>query len=342
MVIQKENKKYELTIIYVNYKCHHVLEESLISLINQKYSNYIVFIVDNTPGNKEYLKIKKTQEKFKNNFKIVLLKPKYNLGYAGGNNYAIKRSYSKYILLLNCDTELAPNFLQKSIDYLNSNPQVGLLSPKMLYFRYKNLIWYAGAYLNPKSFVFTYHLGRNQKDSDQYNQIKETAYANGTALFVRRDVIKIVGLMDEIFFMYVEEVDWNYRARKSNYKIIYFPKAVVYHKTPLITKKYKSQFRENPFKLYLSTRNIFIFTFKHFSLKVLILFLLIYPLKATLIESLLSIKIIPEFISSQIRAFYYGLLIGIRRRTNRSCKKIMIKEMKYLNKFEKISRSTQK
>ena len=342
MSLPKYSKDYELTIIFVNYKSSLLIDDCLKSLTLQMYKNFNVIIVDNSPGNNEYIKLKKLKTKYEKYIEIVLLKPKYNLGFAGGNNYAIKISNSEFLLLLNCDMELAPHTLQKSIDYLKNNFDVGLLSPKILFFNDKKRIWYAGSYLNPKSFEFSYHIGWNQKDQGQYDQIKETAYANGAALFIRQEVVNKIGLMDEIFFMYAEETDWNYRAKKNKYKIIYYPGAVVYHKVDLIKKENKLGFRENAFQVYLYTRNKIIFTLKHFSIMTFVIFLIKFELKTTLIEIFLSIiKRNLEFTSSQIRAIFLGLIIGIKRRTNRSCKKLMIKEMKYLRKFTKISRSTQ-
>jgi len=329
-------KNKELTIILINYKSHDLLRECLNSLKRQTYKNFNVFIVDNTPGNYEYYKLEKYKKKFKQFFEIYLFKPKLNLGFAGGNNLAIKNSNSYFILLLNCDTELESNTLEKCISFLKENSDVGMLSPKILYFKKKNLIWYAGAYLNPRSIYFSYHIGLNQKNDDKYNVITETSYACGAALFTKREIIEKIGLMDEIFFMYVEETDWNYRVKKAGYKIIYFPEAVIYHKVDVINKYNRLGFRDNPFQIYLYNRNKIIFTMKHFSLIDIISFFLKFQFRTNFFEifwAIINNK--SNFFLAQIRSTIMGLTIGIRRRPNRNCRKLLKAEMNYLNKFIK-------
>ena len=340
---QKFSNLAELTIIFINYKCSSVLKECLESLINQTYKKFQIFIVDNSPGVKEYKQLEKLEKSFEGILNIYLFKPKFNLGFAGGNNYALRHVTSKYILLLNCDTELESNTLEKCISFLKENSDVGMLSPKILYFKKKNLIWYAGAYLNPKSIYFSYHIGLNQKNDDKYDVITETSYACGAALFTKREIIEKIGLMDEIFFMYVEEIDWNYRVKKAGYKIGYFPEAVIYHKVDVINKYNRLGFRDNPFQIYLYNRNKIIFTIKHFSLIDIISFFLKFQFRTIFFEifwAIINNK--SNFFLAQIRSTITGLTIGFRRRTNRNCRKLLKVEMNYLNKFIKISASTRK
>ena len=190
--------------------------------------------------------------------------------------------------------------------------------------------------MNPRSIYFSYHIGLNQKDNGKYDEIKETDFTNGAALFTTHKVIEEIGLLDEIFFMYAEDSDWSFRAKEKGYKLIYFPETVVYHKVNPITKKTRSGYRENPFQIYLYTRNKIIFTLKYYSLLDVFLFFCIHQVRSTFIEILLSfIQRKPKFLIAQFRALIMGTLIGLRRRTNRNCRTIMKKEYKYLNMFQK-------
>lgn len=216
-----------------------------------------------------------------------------------------------------------------------------MLTPKILFFNDPKRIWYAGAYVNPRSFYFIYHIGLNQKDAIKFNEIKETCYACGAALFTKCEVVERIGLLDEIFFIYVEETDWNYRAKKIGYKIIYFPETFVLHKVEIMNKKNRFGSIENPFQMYLCNRNKITFVIKHFSPTDILFFLIKFQFRTNFIEfcwSILHNK--PEFLLTQIRSLIMGIIIGIKRRTNRNCRKLLKIEMNYIYKLNVVNIKT--
>ena len=325
-----------VSILLINFNNNHFTIDCLKSLTKINYENFEVLITDNGSTHSNYLKLKNDIKQFTSKLNIKLIRSNIKLYFAGGTNKAIKESNGEYICLLNNDTEVEPNFLKIIINYMEKNEEIGMLCPKIVFYTKPTHIWYAGAYLNPRSIYFSYHFGLNQKDNGQYDEIKETSYANGAALFTKREVIKNIGLLDEIYFMYSEEVDWNYRAKQIGYKLIYFPETVVYHKVNPITKENRLGYRKNPFQVYLYTRNKIIFTFKNYSLLDVVLFFYIHQLRTTFIEILLSIlQRKPKFLIAHFRALIMGIIIGLRRRTNRNCRKIIKKEYKYINMFKK-------
>ncbi|MFX0104099.1 MAG: glycosyltransferase family 2 protein [Candidatus Hodarchaeota archaeon] len=325
-----------VSILLVNHNNNHYTIDCLKSLCEQTYQHFEVIIVDNGSEYNTYLDLKRKIKDFEDNLNIILIRSNYKLYFAAGTNKGLKVAKGDYICLLNNDTEVLSDFLEKPIAYLEKNENVGMLCTKILFFYDKNRIWYAGGYLNPRSIYFSYHIGLNQKDNGKYDEIKETDFTNGAALFTTRKVIEEIGLLDEVFFMYAEDSDWSFRAKEKGYKLIYFPETVVYHKVNPITKETRSGYRENPFQVYLYTRNKIIFTFKFYSLISIILFFYIYQLRATFIEILLSLRQRnPKFLTAQFRALIMGTLIGLRRKTHRNCRKIMKKEYKYINKFQK-------
>ena len=121
------------------------------------------------------------------------------------------------------------------------------------------------------------HTGIRRKSNERkYNILKETDYACGTSIFIKKKVINRIGLLDKTFFMYYEETDWNYRAKKIGYKIMYVPSTKVFHKLPI----------HNPlgdFQYFVHCRNRFLFAIKNFNL-IKIFFFLITQLFWTLIE----------------------------------------------------------
>ncbi len=331
-----------LSIIFVNFHTSILLDECLNSLINQTFKNFQVIIVDTTPYFIEMEKLSLLKSKFQKNFSISILKPKHNLGFAGGNNYALRRSHTQYNFLLNCDTEIEdPHALEKMLNYMKNHPDVGMLSPKMYIFSDPKRIWYAGAELNPGSFYFNIHNGENQIEHGQFNEIEDTDYACGAALMVSKESTSKIGYMDEIFFMYAEEAEWNYRARKNGFRTIFFPNTSILHKVIIETPKTRNKSRQNIFQLYLFSRNITILGVQHFSFREIMLLFSLNHLKKTIIQLLVALRSNNyKYFTIQIRAIIKGLIIGIRRKTHRSCKKLLISEMKFIKNMTKKSRST--
>jgi GT2 family glycosyltransferase len=324
-----------VSILLVNFNNNQYTIDCLNSLMKLKYPNFEIIITDNGSTRANFIKLKNDITQFSTKLNIKLIRSNVKLYFAGGTNKAIKESKGEYICLLNNDTEVESDFLDIIIDYLQVHEDVGMLCPKIVYYEKPNYIWYAGAYLNPRSIYFTYHYGLSRKDNGQFDQITETAYANGAALFIRKEVIQKIGLLDEIFFMYAEEVDWNLRAREAGYKLIYFPITRVYHKIDPVSKENRLGYRGNYFQMYLYTRNKIILTLKHFSWINIMLFFLIYQERKTIFEILYSVfKNRHEFFIAHVRALLMGSLIGFKRRTHRQCHRLMIKEYKYLDQFQ--------
>lgn len=330
----------ELMIVFVNYHAVKVLEECLCSLSHQTYTDFEVKIVDHAPGMKEFTQIQEISKKYLDTFPITLLKPHHDLYFAGGNNFAIRHSKNSFFLLLNSDTELEPDSLAKIMTYMKQHPRVGMLCPKLLNFYDKRRFWYAGAYVNPRDPKFTYHFGINQIDRGQFDKITTTAYACGCALFVSRAAIEKAGLMDEIFFCYTEECDWNYTVREKGFQIVYFPKTTIYHKVPLTSDRRFLRDRKSPFESYLYARNQIIFMLKHFSIADFFSFFFLHAIRKPITEFLYAIiKRRPIFFVAQIRALIMGSYIGLKRRFHRNSPYIMRKEWHYLDRMDSTTNS---
>ena len=229
-----------VSIIIVNYNKNQDTLDCLKSLKNQTYNNFEILLVDNGSEYNSFLELKKELKQFKDDLEIALIRNKVNLYFAGGNNKAIKIADGEYICLLNNDTVVSPDFIEKMVEFLEENSDAGMISPKIKVYKNKNYLWYAGAYVNLRKASVSRLRGRWEYDpqNQKYNKVMLTDYAAGTALFLKKEVIKKIGLLDESFFMYYEETDWNLRAKKKGYKIYYVPTTIIYHNvTPVIGKK---------------------------------------------------------------------------------------------------------
>jgi len=183
------------------------------------------------------------QNKSGNNPQVTLLRAGRNLGFAGGNNLGIRKAQGDIIVLLNDDTEVAPDWLSVARRSIESLPDWGILGAKLLY-PDKTTIQHAGGTIQPNAL--TQHIGNGEIDIGQYDTIKQCDYVTGAAFFIRREVVDTIGLLDEGYFpIYFEEVDYCFRARAAGYEVYYVPGIKVLHYESRTTKKLSRGFLYN-------------------------------------------------------------------------------------------------
>ena len=191
-----------------------------------------------------------------------------NSGFAGGNNIGILQLIDEgldYIWVLNNDTEVDRDCLAVLFNYMEKESSMAGCCGKILYHDQQDLIWYAGAIYNPR-LITVKHKGQLQKDKGQYDLIEETPFITGCCMFIRARVWQRIGLFDERFFAYSEDLDWCLRAGDAKLQLVYNPHAIVYHKVSSSMKKLKRSKRTGStpaFATYLSNRNRFFILRKH-------------------------------------------------------------------------------
>jgi len=162
---------------------------------------------------------------------------------------------AEYILLLNNDTTVKNDFLEILVKYAEQNSDLGILSPKILYYN-SDLIWSMGGAINYLT-GFSIMLGKG-KNSNQYNTIIESDFVTGCAMLIKRKVVEDIGLLDPIYFAYYEDVDYSYRVRKAGYKIKVIPNSVIWHKKSA-SAGIKGSNKISPTQAYFWARNGIIF-----------------------------------------------------------------------------------
>ncbi len=163
--------------------------------------------------------------------RIVLMANSRNLLYAGGNNVGIVRALDdgcSHILLLNNDTIVDDLSLIELLKADKQHPNA-VLCPKIYYADRPDTIWYAGGKLNLRRARIA-HRGIREIDQGQYDRPEKTAWATGCALFASRQVFETVGLLDETFQLYCEDVDFCLRALAAGFETFYVPQAKLWHK----------------------------------------------------------------------------------------------------------------
>ena len=237
--------------------------------------------------------------------KLFLIENDGNYGFAEGNNigirFALKNLKSDYILLLNNDTVVDPEFLNELIVTAESEEKIGFVGPKTYYYDKSNRIQAAGGGNIDFQRGESHEIGFNQEDNGSLDQLMELDYVGGVCLLVKASVIEEIGLMDTNYFMYWEDVDWCFNGREADYKSVYTFKSKIWHKYGASSKNY--------FKTYYHNRNRLYFVRKHASKTVYHKFLSYY-LKEVLIES--GYQLIYRRDWPMFKSLFTGTIDGLR------------------------------
>lgn len=210
-----------VSIIIINWNGGEIFRNCLKSLKKLKFRDFELIIVDNgsTDG---------TQ-------KLATIQNDNNLGFAGGNNQGYQRAHGKYIWLLNNDTLVKPETLTKLVEYLEQNPEVAVIQPKIRIMDKPELLDNAGSFLTLSGFLE--HWGYLQKDGLEYDKNRDIFSAKGACMLIRRRVIEKVGLFDPDFGSYFEESDFCWRVWLAGYKVQYCPTTEISHKVGFTSKR---------------------------------------------------------------------------------------------------------
>lgn len=224
-----------VSIIIVNYNTKDLTQQCINSVIETtKGTKKELIVVDNASTDGSVLML----EKLSTRGKIKLIKSKKNLGFSGGNNLGIKASEGEYVLLLNSDTIIQDDAISVMVDWMEKHPKVGIATcslkgkdgktqapggnfPTLL----RVISWMT---IEDIPFVDNFIKPFHPK---KYKHKKPTQYdwVTGTFFLVRKEVINQIGMLDTNYFMYTEEVDFCFRARKKGWHIYYVPLAEIIH-----------------------------------------------------------------------------------------------------------------
>lgn len=255
----------KVSILMLTWKSYEMTRDCLLSLRRLDYPHFEIVLVDNGSGDG-------SPERLASEFpEVRVLRNATNLGFPAGNNVAIRDALERnpdYLLLLNNDTLVAPDFLSKMVAVAESDEKIGLVNPKILYFEPSDRIWFAGGFYKPGQ-SFGVVRGVNRKDVGKFNETTEISFVTGCAFLIKVEVVQRIGLLDEIFFLGFEDMDWSVRAIQAGYKAYYVGSSVIWHKASYDTKKNLGK----PVKDFYSTRNSLLFARKHVPAKYWPLFL---------------------------------------------------------------------
>lgn len=226
--------------------------DCLRTLVRSTYPNLVLMVLDNgsTDGSKEAIALE-----FPDIPVVPLAK---NRGYSGNNNVGIELSLrlgAEWILILNDDIVVAPDTLGCLVEAAQCRPDVGIIGPMVYHADEPNVIQSAGGemdnYWRPK------HVAQNEIDIGQCGDLRIVEWVTGCALMIRRETVEQIGMLDERFFCYLEEIDWCLRAREVGWQIALASRAKLWH------KGVRRNYQPKPYVTYYSTRNRFLLLHKH-------------------------------------------------------------------------------
>jgi GT2 family glycosyltransferase len=209
------------SIIIPTWNGIEYIEDCLNSLLNQDYPDFEIIVVDNdsSDGTPDWV-----AERFPT---ITLIRNERNLGFAGGVNAGLRAARGDVLMLFNQDAAAQPEWVRAMVLGLTASPDVGIAGCKIYYWGGKT-IWHAGV-IFPDPRMQVVHRGDGETDHGQYEQPVDVDAVTGAAMAIRRGVLDAIGLLDEDYFVYFEDIDFCLRAKEASYRVVYLPQAVAQH-----------------------------------------------------------------------------------------------------------------
>jgi GT2 family glycosyltransferase len=255
----------KIGIITVTYNSSEVIDDFMSSLLCQEHENFLLYVVDNNS-------IDNTLKIITENYldpRTRIISNLKNLGVAQGNNQGIKTALKDkcdLILLINNDVKFDPDLVGTLNSEIDVEPS-DILVPKIMFYDEPKKVWFGGGTFFGITH-FPRHIGWGEIDLKEHRSNTKIEYAPTCCMLIRRSVFERIGLMDEKYFVYVDDVDFCLRAKMNSIKMYYTPKTMLFHKVSSLTGL------ESDFSLYYGTRNRVYFVKKHVSFSVWIAWLL--------------------------------------------------------------------
>ncbi|MDX2006527.1 MAG: glycosyltransferase family 2 protein [Meiothermus sp.] len=246
----------KIGLVTVTYNSAKVIPGFMESLQAQTYANWQLIAVDNQSKDSSAELLRSYDDD-----RVTIIFNEDNIGVAAGNNQGIREAIQqdcKYIVLINNDTEFPANLLAEMLRRL-LELQCDMVVPKMYYYQPKDRLWFAGGKFRRFLFWQIRHIGLDQNDTGLFNQTVPIDYAPTCCVLMPSQLFEQVGLMDEQYFVYYDDVDFFLRANRKGCKTYYLPHIHLYHKVSSL-----SGGNESEWGLYMQSRNAILFLRKNY------------------------------------------------------------------------------
>ncbi len=220
-----------VSIIILTTNQFAFIGECIRSVLSANYKNIQIYLIDNNSNKEDYNKFYNSHKHLK---QLKFFRRKNALGFGSACNFGLKKIKKGYVVLLNDDTIVSKNWLDPIISYMEKHPEVGACQPKIKNMRRNDYFEYAGAgggFMDVYGYPFC--RGRifytMEKDKGQYDDSVDVVWVSGNCFVTKVDILKKVGLLDEMFFIFGDEADLCWRMHYNGYRLSYIPQSVVYH-----------------------------------------------------------------------------------------------------------------
>jgi len=234
----------QLAIVVLNWKQARLTVNTIESIkkITHRYFNYQIILVDNGSPDDSLSQLRQKYSSAKN---ITIIANRHNLGYVEGNNtgirYALKHHFD-YVLVINNDVLVKPDFLDKLVKQAKSNPKIAILGPKIYFapgYEYHHhyprpqlgkIIWSVGGRIDWQNILGS-NIGIDEFDQGQYDHQNSSSidFISGCCFLIKKTVFQKIGLFDPRYFLFLEDADFCQRAKKSAYQLAVVPSSVIWH-----------------------------------------------------------------------------------------------------------------
>lgn len=217
----ENSEKPLVSIIILNYNAGELLINCVESILKSDYKNFELIVVDNNSNDRSHLQCK---EKFN---EIILIKNSENFGFCEGNNIGIRKANGEFIIIINPDTTVIPNWIDEFLNAYQDNGE-GIYQPKIISLEDKKTILSTGNMINLFGFGFARDKG-NTSTSHSKN-IEKITYSSGTCIFTTKKLLEKIGMFDPFLFLYHDDLDLSWRAALQKINSFYVPTVTVFHK----------------------------------------------------------------------------------------------------------------
>lgn len=255
----------DVTIVIVSYNVADLLNECIVSIKKETSCEYEIIVIDNNSADNSIEMIKT------NHSDVKLIQNKSNVGFAAANNQGFKIANGRYILMLNPDTVVLDSAIDRLVRFMDEHPDAGACGPKNLNadrslqhncHHFPTISMRLVEHLQLKRFFpRNKFFGREHMTYWDYDQVKEVDWITGCSLMIRREVLEQIGLLDENYFMYAEELDLCFRLKKYHWRTFFYPYASIVHYGG------QSALNQNEEKVFAKSISYYLFTTKYYFFK---------------------------------------------------------------------------
>lgn len=299
-------KCLKVIVLILSYNGKALLNDSVSSYLQNDYPNFEVVVIDNgsTDGTQEYI-----QQNYPD---ATVIRTEQNLGYSGafnfGFNYAFDQKHADYVLVSNNDVKADRRVVSELVNVAESDANIGFVTGKVFYYDHPDTLQTVGKSEDSIRWSGD-HIGNGQRDTGQFETICERAFADDIFTLVSRKMYENIGGYDTTFRFQSEEYDWQARARKAGYKIMYTPKAVIWHKESMTIGK------DSAFKAFFDARNPMLVILKHQPPDFFRRYFWVHIWSGVLRAALVKLKQRrPDISVNILRGFISGLIWGVKHR----------------------------